>query len=94
MADREREKGGGEEKNERQCKRRGGWIEINGGINGQMQRRKEGRSFTVDRLRQAELVKSLKMSQTCDSRLLNFMECCLSLVLLVLAFAERGWSLQ
>lgn len=56
---------------------------------------REGREcFTVDRLRQAELVKSLKMSQSCDSRLLNFMECCLSLVLPLLAFAKCGWSLQ
>lgn len=57
---------------------------------------KEGRQgFKVDRLKQAELVKikkSLNMSQSCDSRLLNFVECCLSIVLPVLAFAKCGWS--
>ena len=49
------------------------------------------RCFTVDMLRQA---KSLEKSQTCDSRLLKFMECCLPLVLPLLAFAKCGWSLQ
>lgn len=75
------EKGGREagERKERRSKKGGrdGWLDgwINGGINGRMQRRGGRKGFTVDRRRRAELVKSLQMSQTCDSRLHNFKEC-------------------
>lgn len=44
----------------------------------------------MDRLRRVDLVKSLKMSQTFDSRLLNFKECSLSLVLPLSALQSVG----
>ncbi len=94
-----KEKEGVEERKERQNKKGGqnGWMQVfrDKRWNKWTDAAKEGRrGFTVDRLRRAELGKSLKMSQTCDSRLLNFMECCLSVVPPLLAFAKCGWSLQ
>lgn len=48
----------------------------------------KGRSFV--KLTGLDLLKkkSLKMSQTCDSRLLNFMECCISLVSASVSFCK------
>lgn len=82
-----KEKEGEEERKESEGIRgRAGWNEaVKGGRRGFLQ-------WTG--WRRAELVKSLKMSQTCDSRLLNLVECCLSLVLRLLAFAKCGWSFQ
>lgn len=83
-------RGGGEKEKDKQ--KGGGKMEINDGINGLMQQRLK---TSYGGLAQAvwTYTKGLKMSQTCDFRLLNFMEYRLCLLPL-LAFAKCGWSSQ